>query len=541
MKNITITCCLICLMIPVYAQQNITISGAVHDTQGEPLPGTSIYLKDRPGLGVISDIDGRFTIKASKGDVIIFSFMGYENLEYRVEKEEKDLKITLQELITSIDEVVVMGLGSVQRKISTVGAISTIDADQLQVPATSMANILGGRMSGIITMQSSGEPGKNISEFWIRGISTFGANSSALVLIDGLEGNLNSIDPADVESFTVLKDASATAVYGVRGANGVVLITTKRGFSGKLKINARVNYTVSRLQKMPEYLEAYEYAKLANEARIVREDEPLYQERDMQTIQYGLDKDLFPDVNWQKEIVNPVSHQTTYYLSAQGGGQIATYFISLGMSNESVAYKQDPTSLYKVGMGYNTFSYRSNLDINLTKTTKVFFGVDGYLTRNKMPGIASTNYIWEAQSNLTPLLIPTVYSTGHLPAWGPNNNYSPYVMINHTGITSDDSNLAKATLALSQDLSFITDGLNFRMQGAFDTQSWFTERRYALPELYYASSRDVNGKLQIAKKVDKIAANYSYGQNQYRKYHFESTLNYEKIINEDHRFSVLGY
>ncbi|HBG40849.1 MAG TPA: SusC/RagA family TonB-linked outer membrane protein [Porphyromonadaceae bacterium] len=541
MKNILIACLSLCLVIPAYAQQNLTVSGIVQEEKGEPLPGTSIYVKDRPGLGTLSDVEGRFTIRASKGEIIVFSFIGYDNLEYRVENEVKDLIIILKEKTTAIEEVVVTALGSVQRKISTVGAISSIDAQELQVPATSMANIIGGRMPGVITMQTSGEPGKNISEFWIRGISTFGANSSALVLIDGLEGNLNSIDPADVESFSILKDASATAVYGVRGANGVVLVNTKRGFTGKLKINARVNYTIAKLQKMPNYMHAYDYARLANEARVVREDEPLYTERDMQTIQYGLDKDLFPDVDWQKEIVNPVSYQKTYYLSAQGGGEIATYFFSLGMSNETAAYKQDKSSLYKVDMGYNTYSYRTNLDVNLTKTTKIFFGVDGYLTRNKMPGIATTNYIWQAQSNLTPLLIPTVYSTGHLPAWGAGNYYSPYVMINYTGITSDESNLAKATLALNQDLSFITKGLKIRAQGAFDTQSWFSERRYVLPELYYASSRDVNGKLQIAKKVNKIAANYGYGQNQYRKYHFESTLNYEKIIREDHRLSALVY
>jgi TonB-linked outer membrane protein, SusC/RagA family/TonB-dependent outer membrane receptor, SusC/RagA subfamily, signature region len=541
MKNILITCCLTWLMIPVYAQQSLTISGTVHDEAGEPLPGASIYLKDRPGLGVISDIEGRFTIKTSKGDMIVFSFIGYENFEYRAEKEIKDLKIILKVTSTTIEEVVITALGSVQRKISTVGAISSIDAVQLQVPATSMANILGGRLPGVITMQTSGEPGKNISEFWIRGISTFGANSSALVLIDGLEGNLNSVDPADIESFSILKDASATAVYGVRGANGVVLITTKRGSSGKLKINARVNYTISRLQKMPNYLRAYEYAKLANEARVVRGDEPLYNERDMQTIQYGLDKDLFPDVDWQKEIVNPVSHQKTYYLSAQGGGEIARYFLSLGMSNESAAYKQDKNSLYNVDMGYNTYSYRTNLDINLTKTTTVFFGVDGYLTRNKMPGVATTDYIWQAQSNLTPLLIPKVYSTGHLPAWGSDNKYSPYVMINHTGISSDESNSAKITLALAQDLSFITKGLKVRAQGAFDTQSWFYERRYVLPEMYYASSRDVNGELQLARKVNKVAANYAWDRHLYRKYHFESTLNYEKIIEEDHRVSALVY
>lgn len=540
MKNLLIFCAMVLSAISVHAQHTITLSGTVYDETGQTLPGASVYLKDKPGIGTITDVNGKFSIRASRGDVAVFSFVGYKDVEYTIGKEEHDVKIAFTKSDQKIDEVVVTALGS-QRKISVVGAVSTIDAKELQVPATSMANILGGRMPGVISMQTSGEPGKNISEFWIRGIGTFGANSSALVLIDGLEGDLNSVDPADIESFTILKDASATAVYGVRGANGVVLITTKRGQSGKLKINARANMTVSKLKKMPDYLHAYDYALLANEARVVRNDEPLYNEQEIEVIRYGLDKDLYPDVDWQNEIMDPYSYQQTYYISAQGGGEIARYFLSLGSSLESAAYKMDPDSPYKASTGYNTYSYRSNVDINLTGTTNIYFGVDGYLTKYKAPGIASTDYLWQAQSQLTPLLIPTKYSTGHLPAWGTGSNISPYVMLNYTGTSSNETNSGLVTLALKQDLSFLTKGLTIRFQGAFDTKTWFDERRYVLPELYYASSRNVEGELQVAKKVDKVAAIYAYSQRQYRKYHFESTMNYEKTLQKEHRFSSLVY
>lgn len=187
----------------------------------------------------------------------------------------QNLQVNLRPSENTLDETVVVGLGS-QRKVSLVGAVTTVDVKDLQVPATSIPNMLGGRVPGVISLQTSGEPGKNISDFWIRGIGTFGANQGALVLIDGLEGDLSQIDPADIESFSVLKDASATAVYGSRGANGVVLVTTKRGTADKLRITGRVNLTVSHLQKMPEYLGAYDYAVLANEARLARGEEELY-------------------------------------------------------------------------------------------------------------------------------------------------------------------------------------------------------------------------------------------------------------------------
>ena len=230
-----------CLQLQAQKKTDYLIEGTVYDEAGQPFEGVTLYIKDKVTFGTISNSQGKFSIKAARGNTIVFSFVGYTDAEYLVAEEKRDLEIRLAPEAEEMDEVIVTALGS-QRKISALAAVTAVDVKDLQVPAPSITNMLGGRVAGIISMQYSGEPGKNLAEFWVRGIGTFGANSSALVLIDGLEGDLNSIDPADVESFSVLKDASATAVYGVRGANGVVIVTTKRGVEGKLNIMGRVNF-----------------------------------------------------------------------------------------------------------------------------------------------------------------------------------------------------------------------------------------------------------------------------------------------------------
>jgi TonB-linked SusC/RagA family outer membrane protein len=531
---------LLCVSFALQAQtpQQYEVGGIVVDENGEAMADVTVFLKNTT-RGTVTNDEGLFSISAPLGGLIIFSFVGYEPVEYLVEKQATGLNIALKPK-AELDEVIVTALGT-QRKISSVGAITTINPQELQTPASSISNIMGGRMAGVINMQASGEPGQNISEFWIRGIGTFGASSSALVLIDGLEGDLNSIDPADVESFSILKDASATAVYGVRGANGVVLVTTKRGGEGKLKMTARANLTVSTLNKMPAYVGAYEYASLFNEALVGRGNTPKYTRREMDVIQNHLDNDMYPDVNWQKEVMKDRGLQQTYYLSGQGGTDIAKYFISLSMSDENAAYKMDKNSPYRSGVGYNTYGFRSNLDIKLTSTTSVYFGTDGYLTHQKQPGLANTDYIWMAQAALTPLLIPLVYSTGQLPAYGPDNLYSPYTMLNYTGNTDSQTYTGKVTLSVTQDLKFLLDGLKVRVQGAYDNKNYFTERRYVLPEMYWATGRNIDGHLQTVKRVNAATASYTYSQRQYRKYHFESTLSYEKTVSSVHRFSALAY
>lgn len=534
---------LLCANTVLFAQKatELVVSGVVQDAamENEPLIGVNVRLKDRPGIGVTTDIDGKFKIMAVKGDVLIFSYLGCDNYEHVVLKSEPNLIVKMKPSSVQLDETVIVGMGS-QRKVSVVGAITNVDVAQLQSPATSLNNMLGGRVAGIIALQTSGEPGKNISEFWVRGIGTFGASSGALVLIDGLEGSLNDVDPADVESFSVLKDASATAVYGVRGANGVVLVTTKRGKSDRLRITTRVNFTISQLKNMPDYLGAYEYAKLANEARLVSYMDPIYSDMDLNLIKYNMDPDLFPNVNWQEEMLNKTALQQTYYVSAQGGGDVARYFISLNTSNEEAAYKQDPNSKYKCDVAYRTFGYRSNLDINVTKTTALYFGVDGNITSTGSPGGVNTDMLWKAQATLTPLTIPTMYSGNIYPSYS-NEMYSPYVMLNATGMGKSETYKNMATLALKQDLSMITPGLKIRAQAALNTTGFRSENRKILPNMYHASERDIDGNLKLIRKIDAKTVEYSEYSSFWRKFHFETMVNYEKIVAEDHRFSGLLY
>jgi TonB-linked SusC/RagA family outer membrane protein len=531
------------IFVPVHAQQgnDLRIEGTVYDETGEAMAGVSIYYKNKISIGTSSSADGKFSIRASIGDVLVFQFIGYENVEYLVTEPKKDLEIRFSASSVELEEVVVTALGVTQRKISSLAAITSVNVEDLQTPAVSIANLLGGRAAGIISMQTSGEPGKNIAEFWIRGIGTFGYSSGALVLIDGLEGNLNSIDPADVESFSILKDASATAVYGVRGANGVVLVTTKRGTTGKLNITGRVNYTLEHMSRVPKYLRAYDYAILANEARVMRNETPIYTDIELDIIQDGSDLDIYPDVSWQDEVLNDNFFRQSYYVSARGGATAARYFLSLGGSSEQAAYKYDKNSVYASNVGYNTFTYRANIDLQLSPTTEIYFGTDGFMSINDNPGVASTNYIWRAQTNLTPLRLPTQYSNGQLPAVGGEGMTSPYVMINKLGSRSDQEFRGKFTLSLNQDLSMVLEGLKFKIQGAYDITSWFSEQRLIQPELYQAVGRDQYGKLITIQRVASFPAMYGRGTDQYRKYHLESSVNYEKTIDDDHRTSALVY
>ena len=457
------------LALTAQAQESFDVKGLVIDETGEAVIGATVTIQNKPGIGTVTDVDGVFTIKADLYDVLMVSYVGYTSVTYRLEKRETSVTIQLKESTKEVDEVVVVGMGT-QRKISVAGAITTIAPIELEKPATNIVNSLAGRVAGIIGVQRSGEPGKNISEFWVRGIGTFGANSSALVLIDGLEGDLSQVEAADVESFSVLKDAAATAVYGSRGANGVVIVTTKRGLDQKLMITARANYTVSRLKRLPEYLGAYEYAEMANEAAVATGMNPIYDNVEMDIIKYNLDPDLYPNIDWQDELLNPTSLQQTYYVSARGGGSIARYFASLGMSNESSAYNMAADSPYKRGVGYNTYNYRMNLDINLTKTTKVYIGGTSYLSVNDRPSMGSgysnvsmTGWIWSSQAKTTPVMFPLRYSNGYLPATNDGDDISPYVLLNYTGTTRQQNFRNMIMMSFDQDLLMVISGLKVKI------------------------------------------------------------------------------
>ena len=525
----------------------ITLHGTVVDETEQPVIGASVYVKDEPGVGTVTNIDGEFTLKVKRYDVVVVSYLGYKKAENRITTTRTEpLRVALQPEDSGLDEVVVVGLGT-QRKISVAGAISSIDPKELEVPSTNIQNTLGGRVPGIIAVQRSGEPGKNISEFWVRGIGTFGYNSGALVLVDGIEGTLSSIDAADIESFSVLKDAAATAVYGNRGANGVVLITTKHGSENKLQIRGRANFTLSQLKRMPDYVGGSEYAALANEAAAASGMDPVYTQTELDIIKYGLDPDLYPDVNWRDAILHSTSLQRTYYVSAHGGSSIARYFASLGMSNETSAYKASKDSKYNKGVGYNTYNYRLNLDIDLTKTTKVYIGATGFMSVNTRPsmgssalGVSLTDWLWSSQAKTTPIKYPLRYSNGYLPAVGSGDQISPYVLLNYTGNAKDRNSDNLITLSITQDLSMITKGLTAKVQGTYNNQGYFRESRYKMPALYMATGRTTTGELRLAQRVAETQMNYVSAAWWWRKLLLDATINYDRAFGI-HRLGGLLY
>ena len=529
-------------LLPAWAQTTFPVEGHVTDENGERLIGVTVIIKDQPGVGTATDIDGHFAMRnVPANSVLVFSYVGFKNKEVFVGKKPAEpLKVKMEENKEALDEVVVVGHGE-QRKVSVVGAIATIDPKQLQVPATSVTNMMGGRIPGIISVTRSGEPGDDFSEFWVRGISTFGANSSALVLIDGVEGSLDDLDPADIESFSILKDASATAVYGVRGANGVVVVTTHRGKAGKLNINIKSNVTLSYSARMPDYLQAYDYARLANEARAVRGQEEIYDNTALKIIRYHLDPDLYPDINWRKEILKDVAWNNQHYMNISGGGTAARYFISVGMHNKSAVFKTDDNiNKYNTNINWHKYTFRGNIDANLTKTTTISLGLDGIIVKQNSPGYGDDNQaLWSAQANMTPLTVPLRYSNGYLAAYGKEGyQISPYVLLNYTGMKRNTRNTTKINFGLRQDWGFVTEGLSTSLQFAYTTNGQLNTQRTRMPNLYKASGRYNDGSLMFEKTVSEISSTFTRTTLNDRKYYFEARANYDRVFG-DHRVGGL--
>ena len=526
----------------MFAQSGLTGAGLVMTQDGESVIGATVTVKEDPGKGVITDTDGRFKMNGlSKGQTLVISYIGYKDATVKVTKTDERMRIVLEEDISDLDEVVVVGHAT-QRKISVVGAVTNVEVKDLNVPATSVSNMLGARVPGIIAVTRSGEPGKDFSEFWIRGISTFGASSGALVLIDGVEGDLNLVDPEDIESFSILKDASATAVYGTRGANGVVLVTTKKGVAGKLKVNVKANVGLSYSPRMPEYVGAYEYATLANEAALSRGMNPIFSDVDMALFKNGMDPDLHPDVNWRDVILKDYTWNQQYHLSASGGGEVARYYMSMGFQNKEAIFKQDKgINKYDTNVNYKQYNFRANIEVNMTKSTILNLNLETILVNQNSPGYGdNSDALWEAQANLTPVTVPILYSTGQFPTYGTNNSeMSPYILLNHTGYRNYFGNTSNLILSLRQDLSMLTKGLSATVLFNFNSNGKMWASRSKTPELYYATERNRDGSLNLTKVTDAVPQGYSGWEEVDRKYYFEARANYERLFNKTHRVTGL--
>lgn len=545
MKKINLlTGFLLLLLLPfkVWAQEEFVVKGMVTDKNKQTMPGVSIYVKNSPGIGVASDTEGTYKIKVKISDVIIFSFVGYKPKEVLISKKIENLNVTLEEDTEVMDEVEVVGYGT-QRKVSVLGAITTIDPEKLKSSSvTSLSNALSGRMAGIIGVQRSGEPGQDVSEFWIRGISTFGAKASALFLIDGVERDqetFNNLSPEDIESFSILKDATATAIYGARGASGVVIITTKHGRAGRMTINANVKTMVEYLPKLPDYLRAYDYARLANEASIVRGEDPVYNPAMLNVIKYNLDPDLYPDVSWQDELLKKATWGLSANVSISGGGEIARYYISGNFRTNDAAYKESGLNNYNTNVLRKQYTFRANVDVNATKTTEVNLNISTDMVNLNRPGIGTTSAIWEAQANLNPLTVPVRYSNGQLPAYGKEAyQASPLVLLNETGFVTDYSNRVNSVISVRQNLAALTKGLSVSASFSFDNTTYQTSSRSKMPELYLATGRDSKGNLMTERKVESKAIGFSNTPSNERQVYLEAKIDYGRVFGK-HRVGAL--
>ncbi len=550
MRFILLTCIvLLGITFNVAAQQEVIIKGTVTDVGKLPLPGVSISVANRPGLGAITDGDGKFSIKVPPYQTLVFTSVGYEKQEVLI-KEQRVVNVTMKESDASVlNEVVVTATGG-QKKISITGAVTTVNVDQLKSnPSTSMADALAGVVPGIQAMQTSGRPG-SISEFWVRSISTFGASNAALVLIDGFERDMNEINVEDVESFSVLKDASATAMYGSRGANGVILIKTKRGKEGKVNINAKVEGFYNQLTKLPEFVDGYTYASMANEAKIVRNQEPLFSKSELEVLRLGLDPDLFPNVDWMDVILRDGAKSQRSMLNLSGGGKTARYYLSGSYQDQEGMYKvDDALKNYNTNANFKKYTYRLSVDMDITKSTLLTAGVSGSLRKQNDPGVGS-DAIWTALMGYNAITAPLRYSDGKIPAsddrdGNPDNDqdrFNPWVQGTMTGYNENWSNNIQTTLNLDQRLDFITKGLRFLGRFGYDTYNNNWIKRYKFPELWSANRyRNTAGDLVFKRIREEQKMTQTSGSDGEKREFFEWETHYNNNIGAHNFGAVIKY
>ncbi|MBR3702693.1 MAG: TonB-dependent receptor [Alistipes sp.] len=522
--------------------KTIKVSGTVTDEQNQPLIGVNVTIQGVTGFGTTTDVDGKYTIEMEPYNRLVFSYIGFIEQEILIKEQTKQNVVMKEDDATSLDEVVITGTGA-QKKLTVTGAVTQIKMEDIATTSTSnITNMLAGNVPGVMAMQSSGQPGQNTSEFWVRGISTFGAGSSALVLVDGFPRDLNEISIEDIESFTVLKDASTTAIYGSKGANGVVLITTKKGKAGKVNVDAKFEAAYNTRTMTPEFADGYSYASMMNEALITRNQEPEYSPEELQILKLGLDPDLYPNVDWQELLLRDGAMTYRGQLSLSGGGNTARYFISGSYLNEQGMYKVDENIKkdYDTNANSQLYNYRMNVDVDITKTTLVKVGISGSLRKMNEPGRAIN--VWEALMRQNPIEIPAMYSDGRFPTRGIDADTNPWVLTTQTGYNETWTNKIQTNITLEQKLDFITKGLSFVGRFGFDTNNNSNIRRKKMPELYKANKqRNENGELVFNRIAAEEKMSQESGSGGSRYEYLEAEIHYNRSFKDHNVGATVKY
>lgn len=513
----------------------IRILGRISSETGQRLDGVTVA-EVNTNNSVLSEDGGKYVIHVlDRTAKLEFSAIGYQTLTVDVGNREI-VDVVLQDSVTGLNQVIVVGFGT-QKKASVVGAISTVKPEQLQItPNRSLSNNLAGMVPGVIAVQRTGDPWHNNSDFWIRGISTFGGNSRPLVLVDGVERSLDNLDPEEIESFSVLKDAAASAVYGVRGANGVIMITTKRGKMGPPVISMRFERANTSPVKIPDYIGAVPYIELINELNEDAGKAPLMSEEILQKYRDQSDPDLYPDVDWWDVVSKDHASSMRANLNMSGGNNFLRYALELGYFTEDGIIERDPTQDWNSGVKVNRQNVRSNVDLNVTPTTLVRVNLGGYLqTHNGPPGDETSFGVFYQASRIPPFIHPPQYSTGELPRIAFREN--PWAFTTQRGYEKWNHYTLQSLTSVEQDLEAFTPGLKAKLTFAFDKFSANSVSRSKTPDYYTpASGRDEEGNLilEINHHGQEFLGYGTGAQWGNQSVYLEGMVSYSRMFDDKH-------
>lgn len=540
----------------VMLAQNITVKGTVTDSDDSPLPGVTITVVGST-RGVITDIDGNYSISVLPTDKLQFSFVGLETKIVSV-NNQKILNIVLEEQPDMLEEVTVVAFAQ-QKRENVVGAVTTINPNELKVPSSNLTTALAGRVAGVISYQRSGEPGLDNADFFIRGVTTFGYKKDPLILIDGIESSstdLARLQTDDIASFSILKDATATALYGSRAANGVILIKTKEGKEGAAKISLRIENYLSTPTRDVELADPITYMNLHNEAVLTRD--PLgilpYAKQKIDNTASGLNRAMYPVTDWRKELIRNHTMNHTINLNVSGGGKVARYFVAGGFTQNNGLLKVDKRNNFNNNIDLKTYAVRSNVNVNLSQTTQLDVRVNATFDEYTGP-INGGTQVYRNVMRTNPVMFPPYYEPDADHAYvqhilfgnyddGTGTYYlNPYADMVR-GYKGYSRSVMMAQFELSENLDRFLNGLRFRTMVNTSRKTYFETIRAYRPFWYQASSYNKltdTFKLQILNE-DTGTEYLSYepgSKDVTANFHLESSLSYDQTFNDKHAVNGL--
>jgi TonB-linked SusC/RagA family outer membrane protein len=518
------------------------LRGVVVDQEGEPVIGASVLVVGaKVATGTVTDFDGNFILKANPGAKLRISFVGYKTVTVDA---KNGMRVILEEESTMLKGVEIVAYG-VQKKVTVTGALSSVKSEDLtRTPVSSVNNVLAGQLSGVTTVQYSGEPGSDAATIYVRGQGTW-ADSAPLIQVDGVERSMADIDPEDIESITVLKDASATAVFGVRGANGVVLITTKRGQEGKAKIDITTSFSALTPTKMLENADSYEYGTFFNQMQ--RNDfdfssgetfTPMFSDELLQKFKDGSDPIRFPNMRWSDYIMKNLTMQTKHNVNISGGTKNMRYFVSAGLMTQGGLFEEFGDDFH-YDYRYNRFNYRTNLDLDVTPTTTLSFNVAGTVDNAQKPRTSQgASGMIMAMTQSTPFSSPgiidgkqvattTDYTDGiNMPFIG-GSAMTYYNSGGTGGYYHYNNNKLQMDLQLQQKLDMITKGLLFKIKGSYNSLFSVTKGGTVGRATYNPVIQN-DGTIAYRKSGEDTPVSYSEDTGKARDWYFETSLNYNR-------------